>query len=65
MVIAISARGVDLDAGVEVGEEVVLLGSQGIESISAWEIAGICRTIPYEILCGISQRVPRVVGALE
>jgi alanine racemase len=55
----------DLDAGVEVGEEVVLLGSQGSEEISAWDIARVCRTIPYEILCGISQRVPRVCGALS
>jgi alanine racemase len=55
----------DLDAGVEVGEEVVLLGSQGKEEISAWDMARSCRTIPYEILCGISQRVPRIMGALE
>ncbi len=43
-----------------VGEEVVLLGSQGRKSITAAEIADICGTINYEICCGFSCRVPRV-----
>ncbi len=43
-----------------VGEEVVLLGSQGRESISASGMADVCGTINYEICCGISSRVPRV-----
>jgi alanine racemase len=46
---------------VDVGEEVVLLGSQGRETISAEEMAAWADTIPYEILCGITSRVPRVV----
>jgi len=46
--------------GVEVGNEVVLLGSQGEERISAAEMAGWCGTIPYEVLCGIGERVGRV-----
>lgn len=46
---------------IDVGEEVVLLGSQGRERITATEMAGWADTIPYEILCGISKRVPRVV----
>lgn len=51
-----------LPAGVEVaaGEEVVLLGSQGEETISAWEMARAADTIPYEVLVGIGRRVPRV-----
>jgi alanine racemase len=52
----------DLGAGVDAGEEVVLLGSQEGQEISAWDMARLCGTIPYEILCGISPRVPRVVG---
>jgi alanine racemase len=44
---------------VHVGDEVVLIGKQGMQEITAKEIAGLARTIPYEILCGISQRVPR------
>ena len=42
------------------GDEVVLLGRQGRERISADEIARKIGTIPYEVLCGIGKRVPRV-----
>jgi alanine racemase len=42
------------------GDEVVLLGSQGREEIRAEELAGWCGTIPWEILTGISYRVPRI-----
>lgn len=45
--------------GVEVGEEVVLIGRQGSESISAAELASLIGTIHYEILTNISSRVPR------
>jgi alanine racemase len=33
------------------GEEVVLMGSQGRETISAEELAGLAETIPYELFC--------------
>ena len=46
--------------GVEVGDEVILLGSQGDERISAEEMASLADTLPYEIFCGLSRRVPRV-----
>ena len=42
------------------GEEVVLLGEQGLESISASEHAHWTGTINYEIICGINNRVPRI-----
>ena len=42
------------------GAEVVLIGKQGSEQIGVGELAELCHTIPYEILTGISQRVPRV-----
>lgn len=45
---------------VQVGDEVVLLGRQGDESISADEWASWLGVIPYEVLCGIGPRVPRV-----
>jgi len=53
-----------VDAGhlprVEPGEEVVLLGRQGNEEISANEIAEKIGTISYEVLCAINcRRVPR------
>ena len=46
--------------GVRHNDEVVLMGSQGTEKITVEEIAEKIGTIPYEVLCGISQRVPRV-----
>jgi len=46
--------------GTAVGDEVVLLGSQGGERISADELASHAGTISYEIFCGIGPRVPRV-----
>jgi alanine racemase len=42
------------------GEEAVLIGSQKRERIGAWEIADCLGTIPYEIFCAISSRVPRI-----
>jgi len=45
--------------GVELGDEVVLLGAQGRERIDADEMAERAGTISYEILCGIGARVPR------
>lgn len=49
------------DLDVAVGDEVVLLGRQGDESIRAEEWAERIGTIGYEITCGISPRVPRVL----
>ncbi len=42
-----------------VGDEVVLMGSDGDAEISLDDLAGWAGTISYEILCGISKRVPR------
>lgn len=42
------------------GDEVVLFGQQGKESISADEMAARAGTISYEILCGVGKRVPRI-----
>ena len=47
-------------SGVAVGDEVVLIGEQGQRRISAWDHASHSQTIPYEVLCNISKRVPRV-----
>jgi alanine racemase len=44
---------------IAVGDEAVLIGSQGTEQITPWEIAKKLDTISYEITCGISYRVPR------
>jgi len=45
---------------VQVGEVATLIGQQGGESIWADEVAGWIDTIPYEVLCGIGSRVPRL-----
>ena len=47
--------------GVEIGDEVVLIGEQGTERMTAYDHADLAGTIPYEILCNISARVPRVM----
>jgi alanine racemase len=45
--------------GATSGDEVILIGKSGVAEITAREQAAIAGTIPYEILCGISKRVPR------
>jgi len=45
---------------VKVGDEVVLIGSQGKSRVTAEELAELSDTIPYEIVCGLGSRVPRV-----
>ncbi len=45
--------------GVAVGDEVILLGAAGSRRVTAWDLASLSLTIPYEVLCGISRRVPR------
>lgn len=50
-------RGTD---NLEVGEEVVLIGQSGNSRITADDLANCIGTIGYEIVCGISKRVPRL-----
>jgi len=48
-----------------VGDEVILIGKDARNgaSVDAVELARLCESVPYEILCGLSQRVPRVYSA--
>lgn len=46
--------------GAQAGDEVVLLGRQGKDCISAEEMARWLSTISYEVLCSPGKRVPRV-----
>ncbi|MDI6730959.1 MAG: alanine racemase [Candidatus Margulisbacteria bacterium] len=48
------------DARIEVGDEVVLIGEQNGQIISADEIAKLEDTISYEVICSIGKRVPRI-----
>jgi alanine racemase len=42
------------------GDEVILLGEQDGEMITADDLAVLAGTIPYEILTNINTRVPRI-----
>jgi alanine racemase len=48
------------DDEVKVGDKVILLGSDGKNEITLYELARLSETIPYEITCNINKRVPRV-----
>ena len=46
--------------GARSGERVICLGSDVALRVTAWDLARAADTLPYEILCGIGPRVPRV-----
>ncbi len=48
------------DEPVELGQEIVLIGEQGQENITADMVANHLGTINYEVTCMISNRVPRI-----
>lgn len=48
------------EKGVHIGDEVVIIGSQGKERIGVEELAARISTIPYEITCMLSERVPLI-----
>jgi alanine racemase len=66
---AISMDHLMVDVGVETDiqpeDDVVLMGSSGKESITLWDIAERLGTIPYEVVCMVADRVPRVVIPAE
>jgi alanine racemase len=47
------------DDPVAEGDEVVLMGRQGDQEVSAEELAGVMGTVNYEVVCQVSERVPR------
>lgn len=49
-----------LDGPTPIGEKVVLLGKQGDEEIEVEEWAKTLQTIPYEVCCTLSTRIPRI-----
>ncbi len=46
---------------ININDDVILIGKQGKLSIDAWDWSKIINTIPYEVTCGISRRVPIIV----
>lgn len=50
----------NLDMGAQVGDEVLIVGSQGAAEVTIDELAEKAGTIPYELLVGFSQRMQKV-----
>ena len=46
-------------SGVEKGDEALILGKKGSDHLPAEEMAQTLHTIPYEVVTGITRRVPR------
>ncbi len=46
--------------GAKIGDTATIIGKEGKEEISCVELARCARTIPYELLCRIGRRVPRI-----
>jgi len=46
--------------GTNIGDEIMLIGQSDHSSITAVEIAQLLDTVPYEVLCSIGKRVPRI-----
>ena len=44
----------------EKGDEVVIIGSQGVHEITVDDMADLLGTINYEIICDFKMRLPRV-----
>jgi alanine racemase len=50
----------DVPETVATGDEAVLVGRQGSAEISIGEFSGWADTIPWETLCSVTKRVPRL-----
>lgn len=42
------------------GDEITIFGTDGDDHIDVSDLSGRLRTIPYEILCDINKRIPRI-----
>ena len=51
---------VDADQQAYLGDEVILFGGKGDSELSIWKLCQAIDSIPYALLCGLTQRVPRV-----
>lgn len=50
---------VGLDEELHVGDDVTLIGRDGSEEVTTWQIADMMNTLPYEVLTNIAARIPR------
>ena len=44
----------------DTGTEVTIIGSDGAEAISVESLASLCDKFPYELVCDLSKRIPRI-----
>jgi alanine racemase len=51
---------IGMEDNIQVGDEVILFGKQEENAFSVKEICQLIDTIPYEVTCWVSKRVPRV-----
>jgi alanine racemase len=51
--------------GVKTGDAVTLIGTQDRLTIKVEDIAGLCNTIPYEVVCWLDKRVPKIYKFLK
>lgn len=60
--VTMDALMIDLAAVPEarIGDEAVLLGSQGLERITVQELASLRGTVTYDVLAGLRERLPRI-----
>ncbi len=56
---------VGMDTEVQEGDSVVLIGRDNDQEINCWDIAELIGTIPYEVTCLLTSRVPRVIETSE
>jgi alanine racemase len=59
-VVCMDTAMVEVDDGVSLDDEVIIIGKQGDLSVTPADHARCAGTIPYEILKGISERVKRI-----
>ncbi len=50
------------DGDIRVGDAAVLIGTDGAETVSAWDLADAMGTIPYEVTCLLTARIPRIAA---
>lgn len=60
LMIDVGSKENGLESPVQMNDEVVFIGSQGENTITAAQVADILSTIPYEVTCAVGKRVPRI-----
>jgi alanine racemase len=51
---------IGLESEIQIGDEVILFGKPEDNAVTVYDICKLIETIPYEVTCWISSRVPRI-----